>query len=98
MENKIMTTHIDQLKLRATALKLHGMVTHWEEINSAPWVESLITWEEIERSQRSLERRLGSARLKRFKMLANFDWSWPKKCDREAIEELMRKRSTNPIF
>ena len=34
--------------------------------------------------------RLKGARLGRFKPLADFDWRWPKQCDREAIEELMR--------
>jgi len=39
--------------------------------------------------QRSLERRLRDAHIGRFKPLANFDWSWPKQCDRGAVEELM---------
>ena len=42
--------------------------------------------EEIERSRRSLERRLGNARIGRFKPLADFDWDWPKKIDRPLIE------------
>jgi DNA replication protein DnaC len=36
-----------------------------------------------------LERRLGNAKLGRFRPLADFDWHWPKRCDRAAIEELM---------
>jgi DNA replication protein DnaC len=95
-----MTT--DKLKLRATALNLHGMVAHWEEIGETGWIEPLITWEEAERSHRSLERRLNSAHIGRFKPLVDFDWSWPKKCDREVIEELMRltflKESINIIL
>ena len=46
-------------------------------------------WESAERAHRSLERRLREAHLGRFKPLADFDWSWPKECDRRAIEELM---------
>ena len=64
---------------RATELKLHGMITHWDEICEAEWIEPLITWEETERAHRSLERRLTSSHIKRFKPLAQFDWNWPKR-------------------
>jgi DNA replication protein DnaC len=50
----------------------------------------LIRWEEAERARRGLQRRLSAARLGRFKPLADFDWNWPKQCDRQAIEELMQ--------
>ncbi len=82
------TTH-DPLMTRAKALKLHGLLAHWEEVAGAAWIEPLIGWEEAERARRSLERRLGSAHLGRFRPLADFDWDWPKRCDREAVEELM---------
>jgi DNA replication protein DnaC len=74
---------------RAKALKLYGILAHWEEIEETGWIASLIQWEEEERARRSLERRLGNAHLGRFRSLADFDWDWPKRCDREAIEELM---------
>jgi DNA replication protein DnaC len=77
------------LQGRARALKLHGLLAHWEEIADRGWIEPLIGWEEQERARRSLERRLGNARLGRFKPLVDFDWAWPRRCDREAIEELM---------
>lgn len=80
---------------RARDLKFYGMIAHWEEMKETYWIEQLITWEEEERSRRSLERRLGSARLGRFNPLANFDWNWPKKIDRESIEELMRLEFMN---
>jgi DNA replication protein DnaC len=44
--------------------------------------------EETERARRSLKRRLDYARLGAFKPIADFDWSWPTKCDRPLIEEL----------
>jgi DNA replication protein DnaC len=74
---------------RAKALKLSGLIAHWEEVLNEPWVAQLLTWEEEERSQRSLKSRLKLSHIGRFKPLAEFDWSWPKKCDRLAIEELM---------
>lgn len=82
-----MTTDI--LFGRAKSLKLIGLMAHWKEVRDTNWITQLLQWEEDERSQRSLEGRLKSARIGRFKPLANFDWNWPKKCDREAIEEFM---------
>lgn len=43
-----------------------------------------------ERARRSLERRIGRSRLGGFKPLAEFDWSWPKHIDREAVESAAR--------
>jgi len=79
----------DPLMARAKALKLYGMLAHWDEIGETGWIEPLIQWEEQERAHRSLERRLANAHLGRFRPLADFDWHWPKRCEREAIEELM---------
>jgi DNA replication protein DnaC len=85
---EIMTTNM--LIERAKALKLYGLIAHWDEASQAEWVSHLLQWEEGERSERSLVSRLKCARIGRFKPLANFDWKWPKKCDREAIEDFMQ--------
>jgi DNA replication protein DnaC len=79
----------DPLRRRAEELRLYGLLAHWDEIGETGWIESLITWEEQERARRSLERRLSSAHIGRFKPLADFDWQWPEQCDRIAISELM---------
>ena len=83
------TTTDDPLLARAKALKLSGLLAHWQEVAGADWLAPLIAWEEEERARRSLERRLGNAKLGRFRPLVDFDWDWPKRCDRVAIEELM---------
>jgi DNA replication protein DnaC len=83
------TTTDDPLLARAKALKLYGLLAHWQEVAGADWLAPLIAWEEQERARRSLERRLGNAKLGRFRPLVDFDWDWPKRCDRAAIEELM---------
>lgn len=76
---------------RAKELKFYGIIAHWEETTEQiEWIRLLLDWEETERANRSLTRRLNSARLGRFKPLGLFDWSWPKKCIREQIEELMK--------
>jgi len=83
-------TTTDDLKARAEALKLYGLLAHWDEVKHCDWVAHLVAWEEAERQARSLQRRLSNARLGQFKALADFNWQWPKRCDRAAIEELMR--------
>ena len=71
-----MTTENDRLKAHATALKLHGLLSHWGELTpqQTPWLTQVLDWEISERKQRSLERRLSSAKLGRFKSLTEFNW------------------------
>ena len=38
----------------------------------------------------SLQRRIAQAKIGTFKSIADFEWSWYKKCDREAVDELMQ--------
>src|SRR5437764_12407496 len=42
-----------------------------------------------ERSRRSLERRLRLSGVKRFKPMADFEWNWPAKVEREVIERAL---------
>jgi DNA replication protein DnaC len=93
---------LDALHARAKALNLHGLLAHWPQASAAGWVKELLDWEEEERARRSLERRLGAAHIGRFKPFCDFDWTWPKRCDRAAIEALMSldflKDATNAIL
>ena len=83
---------IEQLKQQTIALKLHGLLAHWHEVAEEHylWLETLLSWEQSERKQRSLERRLASAKLGRFKSLNEFNWQWPDKIDQQAIQALMQ--------
>ncbi len=80
----------DNLRDRANALKLYGVVSHWDEVSTTPWIKEIIDWEEQARTHRSLERRLKMSRIGAFKALSDFDWQWPKQCDRKAIESCMQ--------
>jgi DNA replication protein DnaC len=42
--------------------------------------------ETIERARRSVESRMKSSRLGRFKPMADFEWGWPTRIDRDAVE------------
>ena len=81
---------MNDLQQRARALKLYGLLAHWEDIAAQDWLPELLDWEETERARRGLERRLRRARLGTFKPLDDFDWSWPTKIDRPQIEDLFR--------
>ncbi len=73
---------------RLKTLGLFGLVACWEQIAEKPWLTEVLAIEERERQKRSMERRLKNARVSAFKPMSEFDWSWPKKVDREAIDEL----------
>jgi DNA replication protein DnaC len=92
----------ETLRARAKALHLNGLLEHWSEVESAEWVAPLLQWEEDERAHRSLQRRIRDAKLGHFKMLADFEWEWPKRIDRGAVEELMSlgfvADATNVVF
>jgi DNA replication protein DnaC len=78
----------DPLRERAARLKLFGLLAHWDEYGRAPWIETVLDHEDGERQRRGLERRLRDARIGRFKPMADFDWAWPTKIDRELVEEI----------
>jgi len=78
----------ESLRERARRLGLWGLLAHWDEVREAEWLERYIEWEEQERAQRSLERRIRTSHIGRFKPMADFDWHWPEQIDRQQIEEL----------
>ena len=78
----------DELRARLKQLGLYGLLAHADDIAGKPWLDELLNIEEAERQRRSLARRLRQARIGNFKTVADFDWTWPRKIDRPAIEEL----------
>jgi DNA replication protein DnaC len=79
-----------ELRSRAQQLGLWGLLAHWEEVDDAPWMETVLGYEEEERRKRTLERRLGRAKIGAFKPLCDYDWNWPTSIDRELVEDLFR--------
>ncbi len=80
----------EALRACAQRLGLYGLLAHWEQLATEPWLPQLLEYEQQERTRRGLERRIRNARIGSFKPLADFDWNWPDKIDREAIEELFQ--------
>jgi DNA replication protein DnaC len=77
-----------EIKARLKTLGLFGLLACCDEIADKPWLPEVLAIEERERQKRSLERRLRNSRVAAFKPMADFDWAWPKKIDREAVDEL----------
>jgi DNA replication protein DnaC len=52
-------------------------------------LEHLVRVETEDRSRRSLERRLRLSGIKGFKPMADFDWAWPSRIERDVIERAL---------
>ncbi|MBZ0237057.1 MAG: IS21-like element helper ATPase IstB [Deltaproteobacteria bacterium] len=90
-----MTTLTESLKaigLAHTAAELDDLVAlatkrRW---NATQLLEHIVEAEQRARAQKSLERRIGRSKLGGFKPLADFDWNWPRRIDRDAVEAAMQ--------
>lgn len=82
----------DSLIDRLRQLGLWGLLAHFDEVKDQSWIAELLQWEEKERKRRSLERRIRTSCIGRFKPMADFDWTWPEKIDHLQIEELFTFR------
>lgn len=91
-----MTTPLDErlsaLGLHATAANLADIVAKATKHRWGPseLLEHITDEEQKERARRSLERRLARSRIGRFKTMADYDWAWPKRIDRDAVEAALR--------
>jgi len=76
-----------QLGLKAAAASIDDFLARAtkSQWSSHMILEELIRMERHDRDQRGLQRRLQTSRIGRFKVIADFDWNWPKKIDRDII-------------
>jgi DNA replication protein DnaC len=81
------------------ALGLRYSATHLDDVvalaTKRRWsptqlLEHLVECEHQERTRRNLERRLARSRLGRFTPMSDFDWAWPKRIDRAAVDAVLR--------
>ncbi len=87
-----LTEQLTTIGLRHTAAHIDDTIALATRNRWSPTqlLEYVAETEAKDRSQRSLERRLAKSRIGRFKPMADFDWSWPKKIDRETVEAALR--------
>src|SRR5277367_4048976 len=84
-------SQLQQIGLRALPAQLDDFIaratkSRWSSLQI---LEQLVQAESAERSRRSLERRLRISGIKSFKPVADFDWSWPTKIERDVIERAL---------
>ena len=89
--NNNLAGRLQQIGLLAVPGQLDDFIAH---ATKARWsvhqiLEELVKAEASERSRRSLERRLRMSGIKSFKPMADFDWSWPSKIERDVIERTL---------
>lgn len=79
------------LGLHATAASLDDLLARATRQRLSPQalLEAVVQAEMLERSRRSLERRMVRSRIGSFRPIADFDWNWPKKIDRPLIERAL---------
>ncbi len=83
-----LAAQLSQIGLKAIPQNLDDFIARATKGRWSPRVllEQLGQAEAQERSRRSLERRLRISAIKKFKPMADFDWSWPTKIERDVIE------------
>lgn len=86
-----LTAQLQQIGLRALPDQLDDFLARAAKSRWSPHqiLEQMVQAEIGERSRRSLERRLRLSGVKRFKSMADFDWSWPIKVERDVIERAL---------
>ena len=82
---------LEKIGLRTLAQNLDDFVAR---ATTGRWpprmvLEHLVDIEADDRSRRSLERRLRVSGIQKFKPMADFEWDWPKKIEREVIERAL---------
>jgi len=83
------------LAQQLTALGLHAVASELDDFvaraTQKRWgpvevITHVAELEIAERARRSVERRMKRSRLGRFKPMADFEWNWPTRIDRDAVE------------
>jgi hypothetical protein len=89
-QSNSLTAQLQQIGLRALPTQLDDFLARAAKARWSPHqiLEQLAQAEIAERSRLSLERRLRLSGIKRFKPMADFEWSWPAKIEREVSERL----------
>jgi DNA replication protein DnaC len=91
MTNHNLAVQLKQIGLCALPTQVDDFIARATKARWSPHqiLEELTKAETAERSRRSLERRLRISGIKSIKPMADFDWSWPTKIERDIIERAL---------
>src|SRR5664279_2907137 len=86
-----LAAQMEQIGLRALAANLDDFLaratrSHWSPLML---LEQLAQAEAEDRHRRSMERRLRVSGIKSFKPMADYEWNWPTKIERDIIERAL---------
>ncbi|HVH85519.1 MAG TPA: IS21-like element helper ATPase IstB [Terriglobales bacterium] len=86
-----LTQQLRHIGLRALPAQLDDFLARATKARWSPQVllEQMAQAEAEDRSRRSLERRLRISGIKKFKPMADYEWTWPTKLDRDVIERAL---------
>jgi DNA replication protein DnaC len=86
-----LVSNLEQIGLKATAHNLDDLIARATKGRWPPRVilEEIYKIEGCERARLSLEYRLRFAGIGRMKPMADFDWNWPKKIERDIVERAL---------
>ena len=86
-----LATQLSQIGLRTLPADLDDFLARATKGRWSPHqlLEQMVQAEIAERARRSLEGRLRLSGIKRFKPMADFDWSWPTQIERGVIERAL---------
>jgi DNA replication protein DnaC len=89
--NPSLSAQLQQIGLRALPGQLDDFLAHAAKARWSPHqiLEQLAQAEITERARRSLEQRLRLSGIKKFKPMADFEWAWPSKIERDVIERAL---------
>lgn len=79
------------LGLRYIAAELDDIIAHAtkKRMGAVEILEHVAELEARQRGHKSMERRMGRAKLGRFKPMPDFDWAWPTRIDRDVVESIV---------
>lgn len=86
-----LASQLRQIGLRAVPPDLDDFLARANKAHWSPHMllEQLAQVEAADRARRSLERRLRVSAIKAFKPMADYEWDWPTKIEREVIERAL---------
>jgi DNA replication protein DnaC len=86
-----LSAQLKQIGLRALAADLDDFLARATRAHWSPLMilEQLVQAETEDRSRLSMERRLHVSGIKSFKPMADFEWNWPTKIERDIVERAL---------